>query len=259
MEWWVKLHRRIEDRWRYSEGDTARVFFHLLIRATHKAYNSWWVYLEPWQCIVWRKILADKLKISERAVRTAITRLISTNEITIKTTNRFTVITLVKWEDFQSDDEKTTNASTNRLTNKRPTNDQQTTTIQEQKNKRIITITPSTNQLQSIKQILTDEWLANVWGLDILQEFVDYWWETTKNWKEKRQLQKTWNLELRLKTWKKNKETNFGRMQQRDYSKLENFTRGMKNWKYDEMRQRLWKEKFFEIKGLYINSLASSK
>jgi hypothetical protein len=67
-------------------------------------------------------------------VRRAILSLKSTNEITIKTTNKFSIITIVKWEEYQSQDEKTTNKTTIKTTNKQPTNNQQTTTEQEHKN-----------------------------------------------------------------------------------------------------------------------------
>jgi hypothetical protein len=33
----------------------------------------------------------------------------------------------------------------------------------------------------SIKNILTDDMLVNIWGLDLLQEFIDYWSETDRN------------------------------------------------------------------------------
>jgi len=36
MEGWIKIHRKIEARERYTDANTFRVFFHLLINANHK-------------------------------------------------------------------------------------------------------------------------------------------------------------------------------------------------------------------------------
>jgi hypothetical protein len=59
--------------------------------------------------------------------------------------------------------------------------------------------------------------------LDLLQEFVDYRSEKDSKWKEKRQKERTWDTNLRLKKWKKNKDTNFWRIKQIDYEQPENF------------------------------------
>jgi hypothetical protein len=47
--------------------------------------------------------------------------------------------------------------------------------------------------------------------------------ETDKHWKQKRQKQNTWDIKKRLFTWKKNRDTNFGRKKALDYELLENF------------------------------------
>lgn len=75
----------------------------------------------------------------------------------------------------------------------------------------------------SIKHILEDKKMEEEWGVDILQEFVDHWSETDSKWNELWTKQKTWNTNLRLKKWKKNRDTNFGRKQIIDYEVLENF------------------------------------
>ena len=78
--------------------------------------------------------MAESLYLSEREVRTALEHLKSTNEVTIKTTNRFSVVTITNWDKYQCHDSESTNKSTNETTNNRPTNDQQTTTYKEIKN-----------------------------------------------------------------------------------------------------------------------------
>ena len=61
------------------------------------------------QLITGRKVLSVELKMSERSIRTAFEHLIKTEELTIKTTNRFTLVTLVNYDSYQSDVTRTTN------------------------------------------------------------------------------------------------------------------------------------------------------
>ena len=56
-------------------------------------------------------------------MRTSLEHLKSTNEITIKTTNQFSIISIVNWEKYQCVEEKTTNKTTNNKSNERPTTD----------------------------------------------------------------------------------------------------------------------------------------
>jgi len=87
--------------------------------------------LLPGQLITGRMKLSQQLKLTEREIRTVFKRLKTTNEIAIKTTNRFSIITICKWEQYQ--DQQTIERPTERPTNGH-TNDQQTTTFKNVKN-----------------------------------------------------------------------------------------------------------------------------
>lgn len=66
-------------------------------------------------------------------MRTAIDKLKSTGEITTEATNRFTIITVVNWEEYQLFDEKVTSEATSNQTNERQTSDKQTTNKRQQR------------------------------------------------------------------------------------------------------------------------------
>ena len=93
--------------------------------------------LEPGQVLIGRKELSRVLKMSERNTRTALGLLKTTGITTSETTNHFSVITLVKWVDYQGQPHKVTTETTGEVTNTRPTPDQQPTTEQEVENVRI--------------------------------------------------------------------------------------------------------------------------
>jgi hypothetical protein len=69
--------------------------------------------LKAGQLITGRKKLADELNFSERQIRTAMEKLKSTGEVTYKSTNKFTIVTVVNWEDYQVCEEIPTKSATN--------------------------------------------------------------------------------------------------------------------------------------------------
>lgn len=121
---WITLHRKITKWEWYDDANTFRLFIHLLINANHTE-NSWrGNKVFRGQIIVGRKQLAEDLKLSERNIRTSLNKLKSTNEIAIKATNRFSLITLIKYSDYQDKQIEVTN----QVTSQTPTSDQQVTT-----------------------------------------------------------------------------------------------------------------------------------
>ena len=134
---YLKLYRSMTKWEWYKDTITKIVFLHLLLNANWEPSRYMGYEVPKGGLVIGRKKLAETLEISERQVRTALEHLKSTNEITIKTTNRFSIVTIVNWEKYQGLEEETTNKTTNTKSNKRPTSDQQTTTEEEIKNIRI--------------------------------------------------------------------------------------------------------------------------
>jgi biotin operon repressor len=59
--------------------------------------------LKAGQFITGRKKLAEELGFSEQQIRTAISKLESTGEISIFSTNKYSIITVTNWENYQGD------------------------------------------------------------------------------------------------------------------------------------------------------------
>lgn len=139
---YVSLHRQIMDWEWYKDPIVSRIFIHLLLKATHQETKWQGTTIYPGQLITGREVLAKELGISEQNVRTALSKLKSTNEITIKSTNKFSVVSIVKWTEYQV---RSTNRSTNKLTNNQPTTNQQLTTYNNNNNNnnKIIDIVPA--------------------------------------------------------------------------------------------------------------------
>ncbi len=132
----VKLYRKFENWEWYKDQNTKAVFIHLLIHANIKPSRFKGYQLQAGELITGRKQLALDLGLSEQNIRTALAHLQDTGEITIKPTNRFSIVTIEKWGTYAGsdcDDQPTTNQQ---LTNDQPTTNQQLTTEGESKKER---------------------------------------------------------------------------------------------------------------------------
>ncbi len=120
----IKLFRGLLDwRW-YKNGNTMRVFIHLLLKANISDGEIENITIKRGQVVTSRKHLSSELNISEQEVRTALEHLKATSEITTRSTSKFTIITIVNWDKYQS--------PTNKTTSEQPANNQQSTSDQPQ-------------------------------------------------------------------------------------------------------------------------------
>ena len=97
----IKLHRSILDWEWYGDRNTRDLFIHLLLKANHEPTKWKGITVERGQTVTGRLVLSKELGISERSVRTALNHLKSTNELTIKATNKYSLVTIVNYAKYQ--------------------------------------------------------------------------------------------------------------------------------------------------------------
>ena len=129
----IKLHRKITEWEWYSDVNARLVFMHLLIKANYKASRFQGREIPIGSLVIGRKALATEIGLSEQQVRTSINKLKSTNEITIKATNKFSICTIVKWAEYQCKESTKKQTNNQQITNNQPTSNQQVTTSKEVK------------------------------------------------------------------------------------------------------------------------------
>ena len=127
---WVKFHRKLLDWEWYSDIPTKVLFIHLLLRANHEDQSWKGTLVKRGQLISGRKKLSEETGLSEQEIRTSLVKLRSTQEVTIKSTSKFSIFTIVKWDDYQVLEKQ----STSKSTNEQPTINQQSTTNKNVKN-----------------------------------------------------------------------------------------------------------------------------
>jgi len=124
------LWRKIEEWEWWDDHNTTRLFIVLVLMANIED-KTWKDQVVPrGSFITSLKHISQKSGLTLQQIRTSLKRLKSTQEITIKTTNRFTLIKVNKYDLYH-------NANTqpnNQLTNKQQTNNKQITTTKECKN-----------------------------------------------------------------------------------------------------------------------------
>lgn len=98
---WIKLHRAIT-QWEWIEDpNTLSVWINLLLRANFHVSRFRGIEVKPGQIIISRRKLADYCGISEKSVRTSLTRLKTANQVAIESANRFSLITIINWDTYQ--------------------------------------------------------------------------------------------------------------------------------------------------------------
>lgn len=138
MEGWIKVHRKLVDWEWYNDINVKVVFLHLLLTANHKEKQWKGQTILRGQKLTSIEHLADDVGLTFQQTRTALKKLKSTHEIIIKTTNKNTLITIEKFNNYQfeiDEDNKQNNKQFNNLiTNNQQTNNKQITTNKNEKN-----------------------------------------------------------------------------------------------------------------------------
>lgn len=130
MEGYIKLYRELLDWEWFTDANTLKVWIYCLLRArfTDGRYKGTEVPRGSFTTDL--QSMADDLNMPIQNLRTAIQHLVQSGEITKKSTNKFTTITVEKYDDYQ-DEQQTTNKQ---LTNNQQTTNKQLTSIKERKN-----------------------------------------------------------------------------------------------------------------------------
>lgn len=142
---WIKIHRKILKWEWYQDANTKSLFFHLLLCANHADKKWQGVMIKRGQMVTGRIRLSQELGLSEQSIRTSLKRLKSTSEVTIKSTSKYSIITIVNYEAYNSENsmpnQQSNQQSNQQVTSNQPASNQQVTTnknvrIKELKNEK---------------------------------------------------------------------------------------------------------------------------
>lgn len=117
----ILIHRKLLDWEWYDDMKTTRLFMHLLLTANYKDYNWHGTIIKRGQVLISLRNLAFDSGLSLQAVRTAILKLKSTHELTHQTTHHFSIITIINYNTYQIQANKTTHQTTHQSTSQQHT------------------------------------------------------------------------------------------------------------------------------------------
>lgn len=137
---YIKIDRKLKD-WQWKTNpNTLALWIHILLEANYEDRTWKGIEVPKGTLITSLKSLSEKTGLTVQQTRTALSNIQTTHEITIKSTNKYTLITVNKWEQYQGSSKTTTNKITNKKEETQQTNNTQinnTIRNKEIKNKEI--------------------------------------------------------------------------------------------------------------------------
>ena len=138
MASWIKIFRELL-HWEWlQKAEKVQLFIYLLLKANCVDKQWQGITIKRGQLATSNATMRQDLRLSEQQIRTCIKRLISTGEITYKSTNRYVVITICNYDKYQeignSINEQNNEQTNNQSTDEQRAINEQSTTTKEVKN-----------------------------------------------------------------------------------------------------------------------------
>ena len=102
MEGYIKLYRQIMKWEWYDDANAFRLFIHLLLKANYEEAQWRGITIKRGQLFTSIGHLSHDLKISDKAIRIALDKLIKTKEVASEGASNGTMITICKYDSYQS-------------------------------------------------------------------------------------------------------------------------------------------------------------
>lgn len=129
MDGWISLHRKVRLSAVWQDAELFRLWCLCLLKATHKPHKQMignqYIDLEPGQFVTGRDALAEEYnrdlspskKVKPLTLWRWLQKLEKLENLNIKPTNKYSVVTVVNWSEYQETEQQ--------MNNKRTTNEQQ--------------------------------------------------------------------------------------------------------------------------------------
>lgn len=174
---WIKLHRALLEWEWYDDNNTFRLFIHCLLRANHADKEWRGKHIKRGSFFTSLDSLASETGLTVRQIRTSLDKLESTGELTSSGQARGRMITVSKYDSYQSDDK----LDDSQMTAKRQADDRLATTNKNENNEK--------NNMPSGITV------------DFLESIGDYWNQTMSKFAPTVDLVK--NTQINKKRWAK--------------------------------------------------------
>jgi hypothetical protein len=169
---YIKVWRKIADAGWLKNHKLCAFWLWCMIKASHKELDqivgSQTVHLIPGDFIFGRKKAAVELDMSEQEIRTILIFLKKSKNLTIKSTNKFSIISIINWNTYQGEEIEINQQINTPLTSNQPTTNQPLTTNKNEKH------------LKHLKNTYTSDFLS-FWDVYPRKVGKDAAWKAWKN------------------------------------------------------------------------------
>ena len=177
MQGYIKLHRKILDNGVFADAELLKVFVWCILKANTTPNVVYGRKVDVGEFITGRITASEELHLKPSTIYKRLQRLKSQGYIDISSTTKNSLITVVNYKSYQLDDKPKKKRNLDTVTNK------------------------FLMEVSAFKEL---------YSVEMLEAFIDYWTEPNKSKTKLRyELQKTFDIARRLKTWSKN-ESKFG-------------------------------------------------
>lgn len=204
MVGWIKLHRSLKDWEWYSDINATRLLVHLLVSVNYEDKKWKGILIESGSMVLSWNSLSNSCGLSIQQCRTSMNKLKKSKEVTIKSTNKYQVVSLVKWKELQNESELVNKQTNNQITSNQQSNNKQVTTTKEYNNKR-------NKEIKNLLEYRMSEFKNSLqsyleeYSKDMLNDFYLYWTEKKPKGRKMRfEMEKTFDVSRRLQRWSKN-------------------------------------------------------
>ena len=208
---WIKVHRQIKEHYLFKEKRVFSKFeawMDILLMANHAdnkfVLGNELIEVKKGQFITSELKLMSNWNWSKSKVRSFLSLLQKDSMIVLTTDKKKTTLTVVKYGDYQVSETTEKPQADHKRTTKRPQKD----TNNNDKNDNNENNDKKNNiDERKLKFAETLKDFVSIYGRDMIKDFYDYWSEPNQsNTQFKKEMQRTWDLERRLRTWKKNED-----------------------------------------------------
>jgi hypothetical protein len=138
---WIKLHRQLIERGWLKNHNVCIFWIYCLLKATHEPIKTivgfQEVNLQPGEFVFGRHKASKETGLSERKIRTCLAFLRNAENLTIKTTNKFSIISITNWHTYQRTESENDQQNDQQATSRRPqtrTKEQKKKTLRDSPN-----------------------------------------------------------------------------------------------------------------------------
>lgn len=134
MSGWIKLHRSLLDWEWWNDAESVKLLIYILLKVNHEDKKWCGITVKRGQLVTSIENLAIANSMSIKQIRLRLDKLEKTGEISRKKTNKYTVITVCKYDTYQCIDESKGQTKGKQKANEGQTEGKQRATTKEYKN-----------------------------------------------------------------------------------------------------------------------------